>query len=138
MRYLALILVLFAVAFAACQSAATVDSTAVKSVSTAEIKQISVQEASEAVKAANVQFVDVRTPEEYKSGHAPKALNMPLDGFEKELAKLDKDKPVYLICQTGRRSQKAAEMLQSSDFKTIYNITGGTSAWTTANLPLEK
>lgn len=125
-------MILTASVFAACQKTATTDA------ASTEIKQISVQEANEAVKAENVQFVDVRTPEEYKSGHAPKAVNMPLDGFEKELAKLDKDKPVYLICQTGRRSQKAAEMLQGSNFKEIYNITGGTSAWSSANLPLEK
>ena len=103
-----------------------------------EIKQISVQEANEAVKAENVQFIDVRTVEEYKSGHAPKVINMPLDDLEKEMAKLDKTKPVYLICQTGRRSQKGAEILQKQGFKQLYNITGGTSAWINAGLPTEK
>ncbi len=103
-----------------------------------EIKQISVQETNEAVKAGTVQFIDVRTVEEYQSGHAPKAVNMPLDNLGAEIAKLDKNKPVYLICQTGRRSQIGAEMLQKAEFKEIYNVKGGTSAWTSANLPLEK
>ncbi len=86
----------------------------------------------------SVQFVDVRTVEEYKSGHAPKAVNLPLEELENALAKLDKDKPVYVICQTGRRSQKGAEILNQAGFKEVYNVTGGTSAWTSANLPLEK
>lgn len=130
MKYLALTLI-FALSFlVACQGAATNDS--------AEIKQASVQETSDAVSKENVQFIDVRTVEEYKSGHAPKAINMPLDSFEKELAKLDKDKPVYVICQTGRRSQKASEMLKQAEFKNVYNVAGGTSAWTAANLPLDK
>jgi rhodanese-related sulfurtransferase len=103
-----------------------------------EIKQVSVEQASAATGKPDVQFVDVRTVEEYEGGHATGAINLPLDGLEKELAKLDKNKPVYTICQTGRRSQKAAELLDQNGFKEIYNVTGGTSAWRAANLPLEK
>jgi len=103
-----------------------------------EIKQVTVQETSEAVKKENVQFIDVRTPEEYAGGHAPKAANYQLDKIETELAKLDKNKPVYVICQTGRRSQKAAETLQKAGFKEIYNVKGGTSEWISAGLPTEK
>jgi rhodanese-related sulfurtransferase len=128
------ILLTFALIFTASILAACQGATPEK----AEIKQVSVEQANEAVKKENVQFIDVRTVEEYQSGHAPKAVNLPLDGLEKELAKLDKDKPVYVICQTGRRSQKGAELLKQSGFRDVYNITGGTSAWTGANLPLEK
>ncbi|MCD9185001.1 MAG: rhodanese-like domain-containing protein [Pyrinomonadaceae bacterium] len=103
-----------------------------------EIKQVTVQETGEAVKKENVQFIDVRTPEEYAGGHAPKAANHPLDKIETELAKLDKNKPVYVICQTGRRSQKAAETLQKAGFREIYNVKGGTSEWISAGLPTEK
>lgn len=103
-----------------------------------EIKQVTVQETSEAVKKENVQFIDVRTSEEYAGGHAPKVANYPLDKIETELAKLDKNKPVYVICQTGRRSQKAAETLQKAGFKEIYNVKGGTSEWISAGLPTEK
>lgn len=103
-----------------------------------EIKQATVQETSEAVKKENVQFIDVRTLEEFAGGHAAKVINYPLDKIETELAKLDKSKPVYVICQTGRRSQKAAETLQKSGFKEIYNVKGGTSEWISAGLPTEK
>lgn len=126
---LTLLLVFTTSIFAACQSATP---------EKAEIKQVSVEQTKEAVAKNNVQFIDVRTVEEYKSGHAPNAVNLPLEGLENEFAKLDKDKPVYVICQTGRRSQKGAEILNQAGFKEVYNVTGGTSAWTSANLPLEK
>lgn len=133
MKILYLLTLIFTVSvFGACQSVST--NTTEKS----EIKQVSVQQADEIVKNANVQFVDVRTIEEYADKHAPKTVNMPLDSIEKELTKLDKEKPVYLICQSGARSQKAAEILQKSEFKEIYNVKGGTSAWISAGLPTEK
>lgn len=127
---------LFIAAFAlACQSSTT-STTATNDGN--EIKQVTVQETSEAVKKENVQFIDVRTPEEYAGGHAPNAPNFPLDKIETELAKLDKNKSIYVICQTGRRSQKAAEILHKAGFKEIYNVKGGTSEWISAGLPTEK
>ena len=103
-----------------------------------EIRQISVEQAKRAVEETGAQFIDVRTPEEYRGGHAPKAVNFPLDNLEENLVKLDKQKPVYVICQTGRRSQKAAEILQKAGFGELYNVAGGTSAWESAGLPIEK
>lgn len=84
------------------------------------------------------QFIDVRTPEEFVAGHAEGAVNIPLDKLESEYSKLNKNQPVYLICQTGRRSQKAAEQLAQKGFRQLINIEGGTSAWTASGLPLEK
>ena len=128
-------LILSIFAFFACQTASTqkAENTPVK-----EIKQITVAEAKQAVDAKEVQFIDVRTTEEYAGGHAPKAMNLPLDALEKDLAKLDKDQPVYVICQTGRRSQNGAEILQKAGFTRIYNVNGGTSDWTSADFPTEK
>ncbi len=103
-----------------------------------EIRQIAATEAKQAIEAQNVQFIDVRTPVEYARGHAVDAAHFPLDALEKDLAKLDKEKPVYLICQTGKRSQKGAEILQKAGFKTLFNIEGGTAAWESAGLPMEK
>lgn len=103
-----------------------------------EIKQISVREAKDALDSKDGQFIDLRTTEEYAGGHAPKATHFPLDALEKDLSKLDKDKPVYVICQTGRRSQKGAEILQKAGFSNIHNVNGGTSAWIEAGFPTEK
>lgn len=129
-------LILSIFAFSACQTASTEKASDI--IAKNEIKQVSVGEAKQAVDEKNAQFIDVRTDAEYAGGHAPKAANFPLDALEKDLTKLDKDKPVYLICQTGRRSRKGAEILQKAGFKEIYNIQGGTSAWIDAGLPTEK
>lgn len=134
---IALILSIFAVS--ACQSVST---ETVKNVPASaeqnEIKQISVEQTKNVVDTENVQFVDVRTVEEYTGGHATKTVNLPLDTLGEELSKLDKTKPVYVICQTGRRSQKGAEILKKAGFSDIYNVQGGTSAWIDAQLPIEK
>lgn len=119
--------------FSGCQN-----SSANQSQTQSSIKQITVEKAKEAVEGKDVQFIDVRTVEEYKSGHAPKTVNLPLDSLEQSLAKLDKSKPVYVICQTGRRSQKGAEILEKNGFKELYNIEGGTSAWESAGFLIEK
>jgi rhodanese-related sulfurtransferase len=103
-----------------------------------KIKQISVNDAYKQVNQADLQFIDVRSEAEFSDGHAVKVVNFPLDKIEPDFAKLDKSKPVYLICQSGRRSQKAAEILEQKGFNELYNVTGGTSAWVSANLPTEK
>lgn len=132
-----LVLSIFAVS--ACQTASTqISADAQTSAKQNEIKQVSVEQAKNAVDAKDVQFIDVRTVEEYAGGHAPKAVNLPLDALENELSKLDKTKPVYVICQTGRRSQKGSEILHKAGFSSIYNVQGGTSAWIDAQLPIEK
>src|SRR5690606_26195401 len=82
------------------------------------------------------QFIDVRTPQEFSAGHAKNAVNMPLDDLEKTLSGLDAEKPTYDICQTGRRSQTAAELLQQSGFTKIYNVGGGTAALHESGRPM--
>ncbi len=141
-------LILATLAFAGCQSAATQVETKTETKTETkmettqtqkEIAQVSVTEAKKAIEdKKDAQFIDVRTVEEYAGGHAVGAKNLPLDKLEADLAELDKNKPVYVICETGRRSQKGSEILQKAGFKDIYNITGGTSEWKSAGLPTEK
>ena len=141
-------LILAALAFAGCQSAATQEETKTEiktetkmetTQTQKEIAHVSVTEAKKEIEEKkDAQFIDVRIVEEYAGGHAVGAKNLPLDRLDAELVKLDKDKPVYVICETGRRSQKGSEILQKAGFKDIYNITGGTSEWKSAGLPTEK
>ena len=98
--------------------------------------EISVQEADNAVRAAYSQFVDVRTPEEYLAGHADRAVNIPLDTLEANLDRLKKNEPVYLICQSGNRSQTAADILTQAGFTKAVSVAGGTPAWQAAGLPM--
>ena len=54
-----------------------------------------------------------------------------------KLDTLEKNEPVYVICQTGNRSKKAADILKNAGFNNVLNVTGGTVAWQTAGLPME-
>ena len=81
--------------------------------------------------------LDVRSPEEYSSGHlqGSKNINLNGDNFESEIKKLDKTKPVFVYCQSGRRSASAANNMRSMGFKEVYELEGGISSWMQANLP---
>lgn len=119
-----------------CQSATTKKTDSGVPDVAADIKAVSPTEAQAAVSKAYSQFVDVRTAEEYAAGHAARAVNIPLDTIAKNLDRLEKNEPVYLICQTGNRSQKAAVILKDAGFNNVLNVTGGTVAWQAAGLPI--
>ena len=87
------------------------------------------------ISTKKVQLVDVRTAEEYATGHIGNAVNINFTQQAKE--QLDKRKPVYLYCRSGRRSSTAAKMLVAEGFHTI-NLQGGIEAWKQAKLPIVK
>jgi rhodanese-related sulfurtransferase len=65
-------------------------------------------------------ILDVRTPEEFRSGHPKGAINIPLDQIQGQMSKLDKSKPVITCCRSGARSGMAADFLKSAGFE-AYN-----------------
>lgn len=85
-------------------------------------------------------LIDVREPDEYAQGHAPGSVLIPLGQLPGRLAELraSQDKPVALICRSGRRSARAAEILHQAGFSKVYNIEGGMNAWSAAGLPVLK
>ena len=84
--------------------------------------------------------IDVRTAEEYATGHLRDAKNIPLADLGNRIGELDKAKvkTVIVVCQTGARSDKAARLLKSAGFEDIYGLEGGIAAWTAAGLPVTK
>lgn len=68
--------------------------------------------------------IDVRSPEEYRSGHAPGAMNIPLaelaDTLPREVP--DKDKVLLLHCQSGMRSLNGMRQLQRLGYKNVFNL----------------
>jgi rhodanese-related sulfurtransferase len=65
------------------------------------------------------QLVDVRTPGEFTSGHAPGCLNIPLDQLGRRAGELDKARPVLLCCASGSRSAMAANLLKGQGFEAV-------------------
>ncbi len=98
---------------------------------------------SKAIQATpNPQVVDVRTPEEFASGHINQAKNVNWlsDDFATKASKYDKSKPIFVYCKIGGRSHKAAEKLVELGFSTIIELEGGILKWEAAGLskPSEK
>lgn len=69
-------------------------------------------------------LLDVRTGEEYRMGHIPGFVNIPVDELRERLGELDRSKPVYAICQSGLRSYIACRILEGRGF-TCCNFSGG-------------
>jgi len=82
-------------------------------------------------------IVDLRTPDEYASGHIEGATNLDYysDTFRDELENLDKNKTYLIHCQSGRRSSAALEIMKNLGFKKVYNMTGGMVEWQAKGLP---
>ncbi|MEZ4885165.1 MAG: rhodanese-like domain-containing protein [Chitinophagales bacterium] len=89
----------------------------------------------------NEQLIDVRTMEELnETGRIPQALPIDYNGddFEAKIAGLDKNKPVMVYCKSGGRSGSTCEMLRNMDFKEVYDLQGGITAWISKDMPVEQ
>ncbi|QCX37040.1 rhodanese-like domain-containing protein [Aureibaculum algae] len=87
-----------------------------------------------------VQLIDVRTPKEYDAGHlkSSKNINVFDKNFMTQMETLDKTKPVYVYCKSGKRSANASSKLKAAGFTKIYDLQGGFVAWSKENLEIEK
>ncbi|MFS0576891.1 rhodanese-like domain-containing protein [Sporosarcina sp. 179-K 3D1 HS] len=93
------------------------------------VRTLSTDELKEILKDKTKQFVDVRTPTEYKGRHIKEFKNIPLQALKSQLGSLDKEKEVVVICQSGMRSSQAAGVLKKAGFVKVTNVKGGMSAW---------
>ena len=67
-------------------------------------------------------IIDVRTPQEYQTGHIKGSLNIPLQSLTgPALAKLKKDTPVITCCASGMRSASARSILLNNGFSEVHN-----------------
>lgn len=80
-------------------------------------------------KEGEITLIDVREPEEYKEGHLPGALLMPLSDLLDRMKELDIVKPVITYCRMGNRSKSAAALMKGQGFNRTYSIEGGITAW---------
>jgi len=93
------------------------------------VKQITTADLKSQLKNKDKQFVDVRTPHEFRTRHIKGFKNIPLSTLPRQTNQLSKDKEVFVICQSGMRSLKASKILKKQGFKNITNIKGGMNAW---------
>ena len=84
----------------------------------------------------DAQLVDVRTSNEFSKGSLAGAVNIPAADLVSRLDTLDKNRPVILITQNGRRAQQELKQFKSKGFSDVYVLEGGLVAWQAAKLPL--
>ena len=83
----------------------------------------------EFLKAEKAVLLDVRTKEEYESGHIENSENIPLQQIEKVIAKItDKNTPLFVYCQSGARSSRSTSALKQMGYLNVTNI-GGISSY---------
>ncbi|PRS14292.1 rhodanese-like domain-containing protein [Bacillus halotolerans] len=93
------------------------------------VKQITTTDLKSELKNKGKQFIDVRTPHEFRSRHIKEFKNIPLSKLAHQTSQLSKDQEVFVICQSGMRSLKASKVLKKQGFKNITNIKGGMNTW---------
>lgn len=95
-------------------------------------------EATQLSNRENAVFLDIREDKEYRGGHIPEAIHIPLSQLSGRVSELGKykDNPVIAYCRSGNRSNAAGGVLKKNGFESVYNLGGGIVAWEKANLPV--
>ncbi|WP_203333761.1 rhodanese-like domain-containing protein [Planococcus beigongshangi] len=93
------------------------------------VTSISTDELKTQLKKRDKQFIDVRTPGEFKANRLKEFKNIPLNELPARIGQLDKNKETFVICQSGMRSSKAAAILKRNGFENVINVRGGMGSY---------
>jgi len=86
--------------------------------------------------AGHLYVLDVRSPEEFREGHVPGAVNVPYDQIAARIAEVPKDKDVVLYCRSGRRAGIAADVLAANGYTRLSHLEGDMQAWIAQGRPV--
>jgi len=114
------------------------DTTTVASAKVQEMSQANLLSWQEAEESAYT-LIDVRTPEEFASGHITGAINIPHNQILNDTTIMSKytDSPVVIYCRSGARAGKVSELLEQKNLSdNVYHLSGDILGWNEAKLPL--
>lgn len=82
-------------------------------------------------KSANQTIIDIRTPQEFSEGHIEGAVNINYydNNFIDQIAKYDKNQPIFIYCRSGNRTSSASKKIADYGFTQIYDLEGGILYW---------
>jgi rhodanese-related sulfurtransferase len=104
----------------------------------AQLNSVSPAEAQKKLALKTKPFLlDVRQPEEYRSGHIPGAKLIPLNQLHTRINELPRTQEIICVCRSGNRSMSASRQLSSAGYK-VANLQGGMIAWSRSGLPVTK
>lgn len=100
---------------------------------------VEADEARALAESGGALLIDVRGPEEYRAGHVPGAINIPLDDLDRTTDALpaDRDAPVVTVCNRGNISVRGMLVLKSLGYSNVRSLSGGTTAWVEQGNPVE-
>jgi rhodanese-related sulfurtransferase len=90
-------------------------------------KEVTIDELEQAI-AQGAHVVDVREQDEFDAGHVPSAHLIPLNTVPDRMGEIPEGETVWLICQGGVRSMKAANYLEAQGYN-VVSVAGGTGSW---------
>lgn len=94
------------------------------------------EEAYEMINRQEVTLLDVRTQEEYDSGHIANAVLVPLSKLESQLGRQNKSEHILIYCDTDSCSAEAADILIAHGFTHVYVLIGGITGWQAQGFPI--
>jgi len=100
---------------------------------------VTVEEAKSLIESnSSLIILDVRTREEYESGHIEGAILIPVSELEDRLDELSKEEELLVYCRTGNRSSSAVNILKANGYIKIFHLNDGITAWINAGYPTVK
>ncbi|MBR7800438.1 rhodanese-like domain-containing protein [Undibacterium fentianense] len=102
--------------------------------------RVSQLQATQYMNQGKTLVLDVRSPEEFATGHLPNSKNIPLKEIESRLKEIEKSKSqvVIAVCASGVRSSSAVGLLNKLGFEKAFSLEGGVAAWQSQGLPIIK
>jgi rhodanese-related sulfurtransferase len=97
---------------------------------------IDVAELDTLLASGAVRVLDVREDREFRSGHLPGAIHVPVRALPGRVEKLKRDKPYAVICASGSRSRGATQLLLDRGLEGAVSVRGGTGAWARSGRPI--
>jgi hydroxyacylglutathione hydrolase len=102
------------------------------------IRQVDANALSELTRSGDVQVIDVRGPDEWRRGHLPAAIHIPLAALPDRIREIDPTIPTVLQCGGGVRSSIAASLLKARGMTQISNLIGGFDDWADRGFNVER
>lgn len=93
------------------------------------VTQYSIDELKAILKDGSAKVIDVRTEDEYQSGHIPGVPNLVMQDVANWVTDLSPEDSFVFVCRSGGRSQRVAELLSQNGFKHVANYVGGMLGW---------
>lgn len=107
---------------------------------TLDVQTVTPTQANRRTAAGAALLVDVREDDEWRAGHAPDAVHVPLAEVQAQLSALDRrrgDGALIFICRSGSRSAVAARAAQAAGLRDVLSVSEGMGGWVDAGLPLQ-